>query len=138
MKELQVIFKMMADGMKIMADGMNMISQQLNRLAESQSTEESTTESKPTSPKKPKKPAADKPVAKKPAAKRKAVKPAKAKGATDAEVVLNTIKDSDGGIDTKAISQKTGFAPKKVTNAIYRLKKDGKIQTVSRGVYKAA
>lgn len=130
MKELELLFKAMSEGMKIMADGMNTIADQLNRLAEAQRPEVS--ESKPVKPKAAKQPAAKKATGKKKAA----AKSHKAGTATD--VVFKIIQDTNGGIDNKAIGEKTGFDPKKVTNALYRLKKEGKIVPVSRGVYKAA
>jgi len=127
MKELEILFKSMADGMKIMADGINSVAEQLNKLAKTQAGTK-TAKSAETK-------TAAKPAAKATPAKKKA--PAGPKSATAPEVVLDVIKNADNGIDNKTIGEKTGFDAKKVANAVYRLKREGKIEPVSRGIYKA-
>ena len=130
MKELDILLKSMADGMKIMADGINSIVDQLNKLAKTQAASEKTTAAGPANP--PTKPAAGKAPAKKKAAKKSV------KSGTAPEAVLEVIKNAEEGVDNKTIGEKTGFDAKKVANAVYRLKREGKIEPVSRGIYKAA
>ncbi|MDJ0666980.1 MAG: peptidoglycan-binding domain-containing protein [Desulfobacterales bacterium] len=56
---------------------------------------------------------------------------------TATSTVLKLINRSKGGITTKALSKETGFDSKKITNIIYRLKKQNKIKSLGRGIYGA-
>jgi predicted Rossmann fold nucleotide-binding protein DprA/Smf involved in DNA uptake len=86
-----------------------------------------------------KKPAAKKKTVakKKPAVSKKAgaKKPAAAKGMTVLDTVFDTIKKSKTGIVIEKIKEKAGLDGRKLSNALYKLTKQGKIKTVSRGVY---
>ncbi len=44
---------------------------------------------------------------------------------------------SSGGEGTKVaeVKEKTGFEPREVNNALYKLKQKWKIDTISRGIY---
>jgi hypothetical protein len=71
-------------------------------------------------------------------AKKKTVKTAKkktAKPVTAMATVLNIIGSSKTGVNTATISDKTGFERKKVSNIVYKLKKQGKITAVKKGTY---
>jgi len=68
----------------------------------------------------------------------KAVKKAPAKKAapaTAADTVLAIIKRSKKGVDTAALMEKTGYNKKKISNLIFKLRKQGKIKSVGKGVY---
>jgi len=87
-------------------------------------------------------PAKKRPVAKsgkktvtKKASKKTSAKKATPKTATD--TVLSIIKRSRKGLNTSALEQKTTFDAIKVRNIIFRLKRQGKIQSKSRGIYVA-
>jgi len=67
-------------------------------------------------------------VGKKPAAK----KPAKL---TAVDTVLAIIRRSRKGVDTATLKKKTGFIDYKIHNIVYKLKQQGKIKSVGRGVY---
>ena len=56
---------------------------------------------------------------------------------TASETVYQVIKRSRNGVGFADIRTKTGFAEKKVRNAIYRLHSMGRITRKSRGVYLA-
>ena len=56
---------------------------------------------------------------------------------TASETVYQIIKRSRSGVGFTEIRSKTGFAEKKVRNAIYRLHSMGRITRKSRGVYLA-
>ncbi len=90
---------------------------------------------KKASPKKAsvKKSAAKKAPAKKAAAPKKAAPKKKIRTALD--TVLMFIGRTKKGLDTEALMKKTGFDRKKVSNAIYKLKKQGKIMAAERGKY---
>jgi predicted transcriptional regulator of viral defense system len=53
------------------------------------------------------------------------------------EQVLEVIRGLKQGADLPEIKSKTEFDDKKVRNIIYRLHKDGSIERISRGVYRA-
>ena len=73
------------------------------------------------------------PAKKKPNAK--SDRKATPKTATDA--VLSIIRRSKKGINTSTLEQKTNFDAIKVRNIIFRLKRQGKIESESRGIYVA-
>jgi outer membrane biosynthesis protein TonB len=71
-------------------------------------------------------------------AKKKVSGPAKkktAKPVTAMDTVLNIIGSSETGADTATIREKSGYERKKVSNIVYKLKKQGKIASVKKGVY---
>lgn len=75
---------------------------------------------------------------KKAPAKKVAVKKPAAKKTVQlsaADTVLGFIKRSRKGVDTAALMGKTEFNQKKIFNVIYKLKKQGKIKSVGKGVY---
>ena len=72
------------------------------------------------------------------AAKAKAVKKApikKVAPTTAADTVLAIIKRSKKGVGTAALMEKTGYNQKKISNLVYKLRKQGKIKSVGNGVY---
>ncbi len=56
---------------------------------------------------------------------------------TATDTVLSIIKRNKKGINTSTLEQKTNFDAIKVRNIIFRLKRQGKIQSKSRGIYVA-
>ena len=68
------------------------------------------------------------------AAPKKAVQK-KAKPATAVDTVLTIIKRYKEGIGTAALMEKTGYKQKKIANLVFKLKKQGKIKSVNKGVY---
>lgn len=123
MKEVDVILKAIADGLKSMADGFYSISRQLNDLTKNDGK-------KSTKVKLEKKKAKAKPKA--------GIKatPSKKKATASTDVVFEIINKANAPVDNAKISKKTGFDAKKVANVVYRLKKQGKIKSVDRGTYK--
>ena len=81
-------------------------------------------------------------VEKKVAAKKRAVKKVAAKKPatkkttkTVFDTVLAMIRRSKKGVNTAALMKKTGFSEKQIHNNVYKLKKQGKVKSVGRGVY---
>ena len=74
-----------------------------------------------------------KPVPKK-AAPKKAV-PKKATQATAVDTVLAIIKRYKKGVGNAALMEKTGYNQKKIANLVFKLRKQGKIKSVDKGVY---
>ena len=75
----------------------------------------------------------------KPKAKTVKTKPAKKvaakKPVTAVDAVLKIINRSKKGVDIAALMKKTGFNQKKIHNVVYKLKKQGKVKSVGKGVY---
>jgi len=64
------------------------------------------------------------------------IKPVKsAEGDTAYSLFLKVIEDSGSGISVAALKAKTGFNDKKISNLVYKAKKQGKIKATGRGVY---
>jgi len=56
---------------------------------------------------------------------------------TVVDTVFKIIKRRKKGIDTVQLQEMTGLDAKAIWNAIFKLKKDGKVESVARGVYGA-
>ena len=158
--EVQKLLKMVSEGLKTLARGVEEIAERVidsakdKSAAATQSKKPSVSlksfqgESKPATEVKEPAPGAAEPVEKKATepvkkkaavtAKKKVSGPAKkktTKPVTAMATVLNIIGSSETGVNTATIREKTGYEPKKVTNIVYKLKKQGKISAVKRGVY---
>jgi len=118
--ELEKLIKTVADGLKLMAQGVEKLAEKVDDIGKSMSEENSNAKPKRKAPAKPKK---------------KAVKPAAMKSATAADTVLGVIKRHKNGVDTATIMEKTGYERKKVSNIVFKLKKQGKVKSEKKGVY---
>jgi len=79
---------------------------------------------------------AEKPIKTKPAAEAKKKATAKRpRKVTAIDTVFGIIKRSRKGVGTAVLKEKTGFDDKKIWNIINRLKQQGRIKSVSKGVY---
>ena len=92
---------------------------------------------KPKVAKKPKAKVVKRKPVKKTVAKKVAVKKPAAKKPTKTviDTVLAIIIGSKGGVNTATLMKKTGFSVRQIHNNVYKLKKQGKIKSVGRGVY---
>ncbi|MCP4624589.1 MAG: hypothetical protein GY850_13825 [bacterium] len=158
--EVQKLLKILSEGLKILARGVEVIAERIidsardKSAAAPQSKKPSVSlksfqgESKSATEAKEPAPGAAEPVEKKAAEPvgKKAVVPAKKKVSGPAEkktakrvtamgTVLNIIGSSETGVNTAAIREKSGYEQKKVSNIVYKLKKQGKITVVKKGVY---
>ena len=73
--------------------------------------------------------------AKKAAVKKVSKRKISTKKPTAADTVFRIIKGYRKGASVAAIKKKTGYDDKKIHNLVYKLKKLGKIKSVSPGVY---
>jgi hypothetical protein len=138
MKEMEKLLKAVADGLKSMAHGIETLSEKVSEIARQQSgqpeppqPQKKTAAAKKTAKGRPKKPAARKPSRK--PARRKTVE-GQAAGKT-IDQVMEAIRNAPDGIDSAGLMEKTGYDRKKVANILFKLKKQGKIKNVNRGVY---
>ncbi len=92
---------------------------------------------KPKVAKKPKAKVVKRKPAKKTVVKKVAVKKPATKKTTKTVIstVLAIIKKSKKGVNTAALMKKTGFNERQIHNNVYKLKKQGKVKSVGKGVY---
>ena len=121
MKELDTLIKTVAEGLKSMAQGVEKLAEKVEDIGKSLSKEKAKAEPKASA--KPKKPSTV-----------KVVQPATKKPVTATDTVLGLINRSNS-VDAATIVEKTGYDRKKVANIVSRLKKQGKIKSIKRGVY---
>jgi hypothetical protein len=60
-----------------------------------------------------------------------------AKG-NQADTVVALVNNSEGGITTAALMEKTGLSERQIWSIVYRAQKQGKIKKTKRGLYTAA
>ena len=132
MKELDVFLKTVVEGMKTMAQGIEVLAEKLETIAKSRVDVT------------PKRKAKAKPARKAPAksSKKKAAQKApkkavskKTKPPTAVDTVLAIINRSKKGVNTATLMKKTGYDQKKIANLVYKLKNQGKIKSVNKGLY---
>jgi hypothetical protein len=61
----------------------------------------------------------------------------KAAKGTQADTVVALVNDSEGGITTSALTEKTGLTERQIWSIVYRAQKQGKIKKTKRGLYTA-
>ena len=128
MKELEVVIKTVVDGLRSIAQGVEKIAEKLEDSAPKGKAKAKPVRKAKTKPApKPKKAAAKKASPKK-AAPKKAP-------ATAANTVLAIVNRSKKGVNSATLAERTGFDNKKIANIVFKLRKQGKIKSVGRGVY---
>ena len=124
-KDLEVILK-----------ALNGLAQKVQKMQERIGEEKKPTK-KPKA-KAVKKKAVKKAPARKVAAKKAAPKKAmlkKASQATAVDTAFNIIKRYKKGVNMATLMEKTGYNQKKIANLVFKLRKQGKIKSVAKGVY---
>ena len=123
MKEFDVALKAVAEGLRTIAQGIEKRAEKLE-----DSVPKGKAKSKPArkAAAKPKKSAPKKAPAKKTAKK------------TAADAVLAIVNRSKKGVTSATLVKKTGFDKKKVANIVFKLRKQGKIKSLEKGVYTKA
>jgi predicted Rossmann fold nucleotide-binding protein DprA/Smf involved in DNA uptake len=120
MKDFDVALKAVAEGLRTIAQGMGKIAEKLEDSApKKQPKAKPTRKTKTKATAKPKKAPAKKTV----------------KKATAADTVLAIINRSKKGVDSATLAEKTGFDKKKIANIVFKLRKQGKVKSVNKGVY---
>lgn len=93
---------------------------------------------KPKAAKKPKAKAVKRKPVKKTVAKKVAAKKPAAKKTTKltaVDTVVGFIERSRKGVNTATLKKRTGFKDHKIHTIVYKLKKQGKVKSVGRGLY---
>jgi len=136
MKDFEKYLKVLSDGMKTLAKGFESVAERVDKLAKTEGAGGSA-------PRRPRRTAAKK-TQRKPAKKATSAKatktakkasPQKAKAPTATDTVYQIIGRYKNGVNSATIKKSTGFNDKKVQNIIYKLKKQGKVKSTSKGVY---
>ncbi len=128
--------KKLKKNLEAISKALNGLAQKVDKLQEQ--IGEQTEPTKKPKPKAVKAKAVKKTAVKKVAAKKAAPKKAASKKvapATAADTLLTIIKRSKKGFGTAALMEKTGYNQKKIANLVFKLKKQGKIKSVNKGVY---
>lgn len=129
MPELDQLLATVSEGLKSLAGGIEEIAQRIETLGDAKA------KSAAGKKKAAKKPVRSKSKKKRPVKKSKPGPKKKAKSTTATNTVLAVISKAPKGIKTADIKAKTGFDEKKVYNIVFKLKQQGKIKTIGRGVY---
>lgn len=128
MKEVEKMVKTLVDGLKSLSKGIDAAAKRIDAVTKSNKA--AAPKAKPVRRTRAKKAAAKKAPAKKAASA--------SKGDTAINAVYQIISRAKNGANTGTIKQKTGFNDKKVQNIIYKLKKQGRIQSPKKGIYAKA
>ncbi|MDP2645519.1 MAG: hypothetical protein Q8P24_11310 [Desulfobacterales bacterium] len=134
MKDLEKFLNAVADGLKVMAQGISTIADKVNEIAKEQGKEESPIKKAPKVAAKAAKKETPKKAIKKPV---QGKKPQVDKPDTAGNTVLKIIENSKDGINIATLMKKTGYSRQKIDNCLYKLKKQGKIKNVNKGIYSA-
>ncbi|MGD9209436.1 MAG: hypothetical protein PVI90_01605 [Desulfobacteraceae bacterium] len=140
MNEIGEALAILSTGLKALAEGINVVSKQVNQLTvnQSQTTAKNTSkrayQSSPTKTQITKKKQSKKAIKKDISSQKINTK----KNKTASETVLDLIKNSNDGVNYAHIVKNTGYNKKKIANIFFNLKKQGKIKSVSKGVYTIA
>jgi len=123
MEEFESFLKTVGDGLRALAQGIGAIASKLDNLADAQADEKA----KPGGRQK-----------KTPLKTERETTSGGKKATKAVDVVYKAIRSSKKGVDLATLAKKTGFEKRKIHNAIYKLKKQGKVRSVGRGVYMKA
>lgn len=132
MRELETFFKTVGEGLRTLAQGVNAIAEKLEGLANVRDGQRS----KPDTKEKPDREVkAETPKAKTAGKSAKKTTPRGKKGTAASDIVYEIFDSAKGPVDFAILVEKTGFEKKKLHNILYRLKSQGKVKSVSKGVY---
>jgi hypothetical protein len=122
MKQLKREFKLVLKSLKALSQKTEKMIKTLDKLEKSQMGKKTRVKAKPKA----------KSIKKAPVRKLVASKKTKL---TAADTILSVIKKSRKGVDTAALTKKTGLEGRKIWDITYRLKKQGKIKKDRKGLY---
>lgn len=149
MKNSDIFLKSISEGLKALARGIEEVASGLENFQQQDADETGAPESPPATEKtsegkttgaaaaKSKPAAAKKKTAGKTGGKRKGGRKASPKSSST-DAVLKELKKAPEGLDPSTLAKNTGFTVRTIHNAISKLKEEGKIESVKRGVYTAA
>jgi len=128
MKELDAAIQTVVEGLRSIAKSVEKIAEKLEKSAPKKKAKAKPARKAVAKPKKA-------PV-KKATPKKAPVK--KAAKETAADSVLKIVTRSKKGVNSATLAEKSGFDKKKIANIVFKLRKQGKIKSVDKGVYTKA
>lgn len=135
MKEMELLLKTVSDGLRILAQGVRVIADRIETFAEQSG--EGSDRSPATSV--PVREASEAPPLRKEPQKAAGRPVSGEKGVVSApDRVHEALTRAGGPVNIDALAEETGLNKRQIHNAIYRLKKQGKVVNVSKAVYRAA
>ncbi len=138
MSEIGEALATLSMGLKTLADGITAISKQVNNGDNPQIDPQIKSALKRSSQNISSKSKSEKKTQIKKTAKNNGNNNKSSKIKTASETVFELVKNSNNGVDYALIVEKTGYNKKKIANIFFNLKKQGKIRSVSKGVYTIA
>jgi predicted Rossmann fold nucleotide-binding protein DprA/Smf involved in DNA uptake len=131
MKEQETFFKIVGSGLKILAGGIQAVAERVESLASEQKRSEGIKDrgfgSWPDMEEN--EPAHGTKI-------RVTPEPLQKQAATNApDAIMAVFQESEGPVDIDRLVAETGLERRKIHNTLYRLKKQGKIRNVAKGVY---
>jgi hypothetical protein len=140
MKEIEKILKTVSDGLKLASQGILSLAEKVNEAAKAMGTTENSA-AKATAAAWKTKPKTKTKTSKKGKTGVKTIRTKKVAGVqskTAIDTIFDIIKKSNTPINTAALRGKTGFESKKISNVLFKLKKQGKIKSAGKGLYTIA
>lgn len=135
MKEIEKILKTVSDGLKLASQGILSLAEKVNEAAKAMGTTEKSAAKATAAARKPKTKTKTSKKAKTGVKADRRKKAAGAQAMTAIDTVFDIVKKSSKPVDMAALRGKTGFESKKIANILFKLKKQGKIKSVGKGVY---
>ena len=132
MRELETFLKTVGEGLRALAQGVNAIADKLDGLNDVRNGQRSKPDTKDMPDREVK---AETPKAKTAGKSAKKTTPREKKGTAASDIVYEIFDSAKGPVDLDILVEKTGFEKKKLHNILYRLKSQGKVKSVGKGVY---
>ncbi len=122
--EIKKLFHISSFLLKSVASGLEAVAQNIEAMAQSSPGSAATTDAEPA-PRNEETEAAP-------------ASPSSSGGATKTDIILGVIARADDGMDITSIAQETGFDRNTIRSAASRLRKQGKLTSPKKGVYRAS
>ena len=138
MKEIEKILKTVSDGLKLASQGLLSLAEKVTEAAKAMGPTEKSTATTTAAARKPTTKTKTSKKGKTGVKENRRKKAAGAQAMTAIDSVFDIVKKSGKPVDMATLRQKTGFESKKIANILFKLKKQGKIKSVGKGVYTIA
>ena len=138
MKEMDEFLTIVVKGLRQMAKGVESMAKKVDTYASTFAKDKTETQAHTKPKTRPFEESVTTPPADTAPSPEKGRKSAARKGkrpVTAIEEVFQIISEAENGATMKELTDQTGFDAKKVHNVIFKLKKQGRIQSIKRGVY---
>jgi predicted Rossmann fold nucleotide-binding protein DprA/Smf involved in DNA uptake len=138
MQEIEKILKTVSDGLKMASQGILSLAEKVNEAAKAMGPTEKSAVKTTAAARKPKTKTKTTQKGKTGVTVISRKKAAGAQAMTAIDTVFDIIKASGTPVDMATLREKTGFESKKIANVLFKLKKQGKIKSVEKGIYTTA